>query len=268
MALSIPTLNRGLSNTFIRYCYAKYKKVAIQKLISIGFDPLRCETPFGKLLDERVVEYPWLFSRLSSSSNKILLDAGSVLNFRYLIEQEQIRTRNVTISTLAPEKKAFWTLGLSYIYEDFRKSCLRDSHFDEIACLSVIEHVGMDNTKFYSEGAAYNERSETSYLDFLSELRRVLKPGGTLYISMPFGVNKNYGWLQTFDGDMVDSIVGAFSPERVAESYFRYGEAGWMACSRAEATDCHYFDVHNDAATHRNDRAIAAEAVVLLELTK
>src|SRR4051812_30287543 len=35
---------------------------------------------YGEFLDERVVEYPWLFSRLAGRAGS-LLDAGSVLNF-------------------------------------------------------------------------------------------------------------------------------------------------------------------------------------------
>ena len=40
----------------------------------------------GFRLDERIVEYPWLFSRLPSGAGN-LLDAGSVLNYEFLLSQ-------------------------------------------------------------------------------------------------------------------------------------------------------------------------------------
>src|SRR5690349_18293446 len=39
---------------------------------------------FGEFLDERVVEYPWLFTRLQNGVGR-LLDAGSTLNHGYLL---------------------------------------------------------------------------------------------------------------------------------------------------------------------------------------
>jgi len=39
---------------------------------------------YGYRLDERAVEYPWLFSRLNIEK-RLLLDAGSTLNFQYLL---------------------------------------------------------------------------------------------------------------------------------------------------------------------------------------
>ena len=45
---------------------------------------------YGLHLDERVVEYPWFFSRLPEISG-LLLDAGSALNFGYLIRHPSLR---------------------------------------------------------------------------------------------------------------------------------------------------------------------------------
>jgi len=41
---------------------------------------------YGRLLDERVVEYPWLFARLQACRARTL-DVGSTLNFDYLYNQ-------------------------------------------------------------------------------------------------------------------------------------------------------------------------------------
>ena len=48
-------------------------------------DMERLPARYGFRVDERVVEYPWLFSRFFAGEGT-LLDAGSTLNFDYLLE--------------------------------------------------------------------------------------------------------------------------------------------------------------------------------------
>ncbi len=99
---------------------------------------------FGWRIDERIVEYPWLFSNLKSESKRVL-DAGSALNFLPTLEHLQNLNRDVTIMTLAPEDKAFWNKKISYHYGDLRQLPFRDEWFDEVVSISTIEHVGFDN---------------------------------------------------------------------------------------------------------------------------
>ena len=58
----------------------------------------------------------------------------------------------LTIVTLAPEPVAFTSLGVSYLYGDLRQLPFRDDWFDEVACLSTLEHVGMDNAVYGAAG--------------------------------------------------------------------------------------------------------------------
>ncbi len=263
----ISMLNRALSNRVPRYMYARYKKWVIISALKSGFNPCNAKKPFGYLLDERIVEYPWLFSKIEELDGR-LLDAGSVLNFDYLLSHPAMREKKIFISTLAPENHAYWNRGISYVYEDMRDICYKDGLFDCIVCLSVIEHVGMDNTKLYTNDQLKKENTTKSYLSVISELHRILKPGGVLLMSMPYGESRDYTWLQTFDGSMVDSIINTFRPAAYTESYFRYIKSGWTTSSRADSAACQYFDYHDHSRSYRDDRAIAAEGVVLLELRK
>ena len=126
----------------------------------------------------------------------------------------------------------------------------------------------MDNTRFYTNDNAMREKVPDSYLGVVTELRRVLKPKGVLFMSIPFGEHRDYGWLQTFDGAMVDQVIDVFQPSAHEESYFRYQENGWQLSSRSDAARCQYYDFHDKSRSFRKDRAVAAEAVVLLELGK
>ena len=64
-----------------------------------------------------------------------LLDAGSSLNFRYVVTAPPLQAQKIHITTLAPERRAFWKLGVSYLYGDLRELVLRDGAFDSVVHL-------------------------------------------------------------------------------------------------------------------------------------
>lgn len=231
-----------------------------------GFDPLNLPPRHGWRLDDRLVEYPWFLNRLPGGSGR-LLDAGSTLNHPVVLDHPKLREKSFVITTLAPEGIAAWQRGISYIYEDFRDSCLRDDYFDWVSCLSTLEHVGMDNTKFYTSDNSKRETDATSHLEFVDELRRVLKPGGTLFLSVPYGRNEDYGWKQVFNAEMLDRVVSRFRPARQVETIYQYLPDGWVVSDRVSAKDATYYDVHT-RPTYDADYAAASRGVACLELTK
>ncbi|MEO3431124.1 methyltransferase domain-containing protein [Pelagibius sp. CAU 1746] len=221
---------------------------------------------YGFRLDERVVEYPWFVARLPGGGGR-LLDAGSVLNFDYLVENPKISEKNLYISTLAPESHAFWKKGVNYVFEDLRESCFRDSYFDWICCLSTLEHIGLDNTRFSPSDATKLENRPESCLKAVGEFRRMLKPGGRLYLSVPYGKAKNHRWFQVFDGDMIDRVIAEFQPNEVVETVYRYSPDGWTVSDRLAAADETYFDIHTQSE-YDSDFAAASRAVICLEMVK
>lgn len=247
--------------------YTSYKARAIRNAIfDNNFKATELSQGHGFRLDERIVEYPWLFSRLPVTPGN-LLDAGSVLNFDYILEHPTLETKKVFISTLAPEHFCFWNRGISYVYEDLRKSCFRDAHFDWIVSLSTIEHIGLDNTMLYTDESSKKENSASDYLAAVAEYHRMLKPGGVLYLSFPFGLHQNRGWFQIFDSEMVDKIIELFSPTSMHEFHYRYASDGWQASTREASKDATYFDIHTEH-DYGPDFAAASRAIVCLELVK
>lgn len=247
--------------------YTSYKRREIKRVIMNDiFDPAELGKNYGVRIDERIIEYPWLFSRLPESSGNIL-DAGSVLNFDYLIEHPRLANKNLFISTLAPEANCYWGKGVSYVFEDFRNSCFESNYFDYIVCLSTLEHVGMDNTMLYTNDSTKLENNENSYIDAINEMQRMLKPGGVLYLSVPFGAHKNYGWFQIFNSHMVDIIIKTFDPSQLKEFHYKYLESGWVASDRENSAQATYFDIHKEK-DYAPDYAAASRAVICLELTK
>jgi hypothetical protein len=247
--------------------YGAYKELNIEaSMYDRNIDVNHLPAGYGRWLDERIVEYPWLLGRVPSNSG-VLLDAGSALNFDFILSHETLRNKKIFISTLAPERTSFWHSGISYVYEDLRDTCYKDGFFDWIVSLSTIEHIGLDNTLFYTQDSSKREHDPGSYLKAIVEFHRILKSDGVLYLTVPFGRYENLGWFQVFNGEMVDTALQAFSPRSYRETYFAYTSNGWTVSSRQDAKDATYFNCHTSAG-HKDGYPAAAGAVVCLELVK
>jgi SAM-dependent methyltransferase len=227
---------------------------------------------YGKYLDERVIEYPWLFSQLGNDGRT--LDAGSTLNYNYLLAILKKRNKEITISTLEPEPNCLWTERISYIFCDLREIPFRDDWFDEIASISVIEHMGMDNS-LYSSNPQYREKNTLDFLKAISEYKRVTKSGGRVYITVPYGRYIDYGWYQQFDADMVNRLIDQFNPFHVDESYYCYENNGWALCPKEHCKYFEGFDVHKTKYFDKDsdkdydpDLAASSRAVAALILQK
>jgi len=210
----------------------------------------------GTGYDERVVEYPWLFSRLPRGR---VLDAGSVMNHRYLLERAltEAEIAELTIVTLAPEPHAFTSLKVSYLYADLRELPLRDDWFDEVVCLSTIEHVGMDNEVYGVRAERADDPGEEA-ARALRELLRVVKPGGRIHLSVPYGRREDHGWFRQFDRAETDALFEAAGVGRREEAFFAHLPTGWQRVSADDASDVAY----NAEPTAADDLAVAARAVL------
>lgn len=218
---------------------------------------------YGVAMDERVVEYPWLFARLTNVGK--MLDAGSTFNHDFLLERPPLRDADLTIMTLAPEKRCYWYNGYSYVFGDLRNTMFADQAFDTIASISTIEHIGLNNTMLYTGNAEDMESDESGFVPAVKEFRRILKPGGTCFISVPFGKRNNLGWYQVFDLGMIEKIVETFGPSSHHIDYFGYSSNGWSRGSADSLANATVYDVHTGKGWSA-DRAASSRAVACLQL--
>jgi hypothetical protein len=216
----------------------------------------RLPNGYGYGFDERVVEYPWLFAQELIAP---LLDAGSTLNHRHVLERLGGLTNELTIVTLAPEPESFAELGATYVYEDLRRLPFASESFRTIVCLSTLEHVGMDNTRF----GASEPRSADPYAErdrAVAELRRVAAPGATILISVPFGEPQDIGWQLQFDADALARVREHLMPSEWYAEFFAYTEAGWQRSDLEHVAGARFED-HSQQPHRASDAAAAARAV-------
>jgi SAM-dependent methyltransferase len=218
---------------------------------------------YGVGYDERVVEYPWLFTRDLAGC---VLDAGSTLNHPNTLVRVRPRVSELHVVTLAPEQEAYPFLDVSYLFADIRSLPLRDEVYDRVVSLSTLEHVGMDNSQYGANGGR-EEDPDTELRRALGELRRVLKPGGTLLLSVPYGHPDDFGWMRVFNAQELDMLVAAFDAEDETRTFYRYDEHGWQLSDAQGAANERYRD-HFSAGPPGSDRAVAARAVACVELRK
>ena len=262
--------------------YREYRNRYVRKII--GNDEVlrsfstgqQLPVGFGSRMDERVVEYPWVLSRLGRYDDRLrVLDAGSTLNYETILQHPAVKKHKWSIVTLAPETESFWDEGISYLYEDLRSLPCKDEWFDAITCISTIEHVGMDNVLVTMENS-HRENRPQDFLRAVQEMRRVLKPGGALFLTVPFGRYEQHGWFQQFDSSMLSALISEFRPQKAEKVFFRYTEQGWKLAAEEECGDLSFSEVVRNKHAIRKDRvpgfpsdyAVAARAVACVELRK
>lgn len=274
MLFEIKELLDGLASPFYKLRgrrpwspgYYTEKKRTICSAIDTGLLSRGSELPkkYGYRIDERSVEYPWLYAQLPKNPGK-MLDAGSALNHRFLVERAPLRDAQLTIMTLAPEKRCFWERSISYVFGDLRKTFFADSVFDVVVSISTIEHIGLDNTMLYTGDASKKETDALGFMPAITEFRRILKPGGVCLITVPFGRRGVHGWYQVFDRDLVAKVIEAFQPSVHTVEYFGYGRDGWHRAEAEDVADAEFFDVH-EGKPFGVDFAAGARGVACIRL--
>jgi SAM-dependent methyltransferase len=128
--------------------------------------------------DERPIEIPWCLARYEGEER--VLDVGyAFAEPSYLVGLTEMGVPALTGVDLATADVP----GLTSVQADVRDLPFEESSFDLVFAISVLEHVGRDNTQY---GLAA-EDDDASLGAALAELRRVLTTSGRLLVTVPAG---------------------------------------------------------------------------------
>jgi SAM-dependent methyltransferase len=243
--------------------YQRHKALALARTLADldGGTPLEELEPFrdarSSRLDERLVELPWCLDALRrlGGPRRRLLDVGCTLN------QELVAPR---LAALFEER---WLLNLaaepvrgggraSMVVADVRDAPLAESSFDAVTCLSTLEHVGMDNVPYTGVPQPPSADAAAEADLALAAMRRLLRAGGVLLVTVPFGAEESRGWFRVFGADDMARAVRLLGENRCTVRCFRVAEGGWTV---AEPEEC--------AGDRYGDGVPAARAVACIEYT-
>jgi SAM-dependent methyltransferase len=139
--------------------------------------------------DERVVEIPWVLSRLRSS--------GRVLEVGYAFAETQylVALLRSGVELVGADLATREMEGMETVNADVRDLPFGDRTFDQIMLVSTLEHIGANNAVYGLDVAA----DAGGRLAALRELRRVLRPHGSLLVTVPLGEPGDYEWFRQED---------------------------------------------------------------------
>jgi SAM-dependent methyltransferase len=198
--------------------------------------------------DERVVEIPWVLSRLRRSGR--VLEVGyAFAEIAWLGALLRSGVELVGVDLAARE-----VTGMETVQADVRELPLPDGVFDQVLLVSTLEHVGADTAVYGVEaddGGGADARAQA-----LRELGRVLRRGGTLLVTVPLGESGDHGWFRQEDEPgWTGLFAGAGWFVEELETY-ELGDAGWRATRTFRPEGVRY-----------GERGPAASAVLCAELS-
>jgi SAM-dependent methyltransferase len=196
--------------------------------------------------DERVIEIPWVLSRLR---------AGTVLEVGYAFAEPSYLAALVEArpaELLGVDLAEADVPGMETAVADVRELPFPDEHVDQVLLVSTLEHVGADNERYGLDTPG----DRFAVGKALRELRRVLRPDGSLLVTVPVGEPEDYGWFRQDDvrGWTHEFVRTGFFVEEL-ETY-ELGEDGWRASPTFDAAGVRY-----------GERGPAASAVLCAELS-
>jgi SAM-dependent methyltransferase len=196
--------------------------------------------------DERVVEIPWVLSRLRKEGR--VLEVGyAFAEPAYLggLLRAGVELVGVDLATRDVE-------GMETVVADVRELPFADESFDQILLVSTLEHVGADNSVYGLEA----EADAGSRHAALRELGRVLRRGGSLLATVPLGEPGDHGWFRQEDESGWATLIAeaGFFVEEI-EAYELTSE-GWRAAPAFVADGVRY-----------GERGPGASAVLCVDLS-
>ncbi len=133
-------------------------------------------------IHSRCVEYPFAAAHVGGA--KTLLDVGSAKADKFWISW--LDSLDIDVYATDYDEFIYPAHKIKFHKSDVRKLAFEDNTFDKIIAVSVIEHIGLEKPQVVNE--IKPETKEDGDLQAFKELLRVLKTGGEIIMTFPFGL--------------------------------------------------------------------------------
>ena len=121
-------------------------------------------------------------------------------------------------------------------------------------------------------GDLVSQKHDNNLLKTMNEFMRILKPGGQLLLTVPFGKRQEItihgkAFAQQFDNHLVQELLSYVQATQTNTSYYRFHENGWQTCTAEDCKELAYFNIHETKELD-SDYAAAARAVACIRIEK
>lgn len=210
-----PLLIPGLFRKIYRYglllkALTKFRLTRRPSLVSVEFR-----------VSERVIEAPFVIRNVTDGDERVL-DVGCCES----VVPIELAHLGHKVWAVDQRKYPVSHPNLTFLQADICNSGLPSEFFDTAISLSTVEHIGIG---FY--GDPVHEQGD---VDAIKELRRVLKPGGKLILTAPFGVARD-SWQRTYDSARLDRLLSGFSV--TSARYYKKCGQSWIEVAKDELSE-------------------------------
>jgi SAM-dependent methyltransferase len=164
---------------------------------------------------ERLVEYDFVARNLAyHQKNANILDIGAA--------------GSELAETIGEFRSTWHVFGIDLVQDcdavmDARSAGFHDGAFDQVICISTIEHIGFAN----------NIRDENGDSKAMQEVYRVLKKGGSAIVTVPYGRKSAEADYRVYDRKGLARLVGCLSVAK--KEFYCYNQGKWIRCSQTVA---------------------------------
>jgi SAM-dependent methyltransferase len=176
------------------------------------------------VFSERFVEYVWVLENLIRKGK--ILEVGCVES-----ELPQVLSEYPDLEVYGIDTRPYMNPRFKFFLEDARSTRFGNGTFDQVLCVSSIEHFGL---LWYGE----TQLDPEADVKAAREIYRILKPSATLILTVPFGTGSP-NWYRTYNTSTLSNLLHGYEITR-SRFYAKLGSI-WLPSPRAEAekADCH-----------------------------
>ncbi len=189
------------------------------------------QMPWVHNLSERIVEYPFVLRNLNLAQGGLVLDVGCGSSyFPPILASLGYQTYGIDVEDYPVE-----TPNFKFVKTDVRRTGFPDAFFDRILVISTMEHIGI---KHFGTAAGSSGLDDVGAdRQAMRELVRILKPGGKILMTVPFGkigrVIRNYQRFYT--SNSLGLLLDGVSLE--SEEYYAKQGLSWTRVTKEMASD-------------------------------
>ncbi|HEX2696890.1 MAG TPA: class I SAM-dependent methyltransferase [Anaerolineales bacterium] len=187
--------------------FALKNKRDIAARIDNVFCPDRNLDKYKLFINERILEIPFVHRMLDAKPGSRILDFGCTES-KFSIE---LASRGMIVTGVDLRPYPYSVPNLTFMLGDFFDLELEEQSFDVVLAISAVEHVGL---------GAYGDRKldQTSDQAMVGKFFRLLKPGGQLILTVPFGSFKVTPFYRIYDNQTLRKLLESYAVEH--EEYF------------------------------------------------